>query len=186
MSTKRNKPTKLVCVDLETLGKKPSSVILSIGACLFDAKGVDPQAFHQVIDIQSCLDVGLEVDGSTIQWWMKQSEEARSVFQAKSVPLKVALQNLATFVYKKAGTYNVAMVGNSARFDLSILENAYDKAVGKVFWNVFNELDYRTYKNIKGVPELVREGHHHNAADDAISQAKHAVAINKHLGGILF
>lgn len=62
---------KHVMVDLETLGTKPGSVILSIGAVTFDldGSGRDGRTFYQRVNIQSCLDAGMTVDGDTVEWW---------------------------------------------------------------------------------------------------------------------
>lgn len=180
------KPKTLLMLDLESLDTKPSAVIVSIGAVLFSAKGVAKESFYQPVDIQSCLDAGLTINGSTIAWWMNQSDEARKVFTDKSVPLKTALQRLKNYVYKNCNTYDIMLVANPPRFDASILQNAYQAIGQDSWWKYWDERCYRTWKKIDGVPKIERSGTHHLAVDDAISQAKHAIEINKHLGGILF
>ena len=72
-------------IDIETMGNKPGSAIVSIGAVMFDPKNwEDPDKkskFYSTINLQSCLDCGLEVDGSMVYWWMQQSEDAREGIQ---------------------------------------------------------------------------------------------------------
>ena len=66
-----------VMVDIETLGNKSRSVILSISAVKFDIKtGETFEEFHRTIDLKTCLDVGLEINADTFYWWTQQSKEA--------------------------------------------------------------------------------------------------------------
>ena len=172
--------------DIETLDSSPTSVIVSIGAVLFNASQVHPTGFYAVVDVQDCIDKGLTVSGNTIGWWLKQSDEARKVFQEKTVSLDTALKGLRNHVFKLTGGTSVKVWGNSYSFDGVILENAYKVIGQQKWWNTFSgEGCYRTIKSIKGVPKIHRQGTHHNALDDAISQADHLIEINKHLGGII-
>jgi len=67
-----------VMLDLETMGKKSNAAIVSIGAVEFDIEtGKTGREFYKVVDLQSCLDLGLKVEASTIYWWLMQSEAAR-------------------------------------------------------------------------------------------------------------
>lgn len=174
-----------VMIDLETLDNKSTAAIVSIGAVLFNANGVAKDKFYAVVDTQSCIDKGLTVGGDTIAWWAKQSDEARAVFNAKAIPLDKALQGLKNYIFKNCNSYNVTLVGNSARFDLGILENAFRACGQEPFWKFWNEACYRTWKSMKGAPKMEREGTYHNALDDVYSQAKHAIEINNHFGGII-
>ena len=63
-------------IDIETLGINISKniVILSIAAVEFDLKtGELGREFYERVDIQSCLDLGMKVDASTLFWWLKQN-----------------------------------------------------------------------------------------------------------------
>ena len=65
-------------LDLETMGNESHSVICSIGAVEFDIiTGETGRAFYEMVSLQSCLDLGLKVTGSTIEWWLGQNEAAR-------------------------------------------------------------------------------------------------------------
>jgi DNA polymerase III epsilon subunit-like protein len=62
-------------VDIETLGTKPSSTILSIGAVFFDIEtGELGERFYMNIDPKQ----DRSIDPSTVMWWMVQSSEARN------------------------------------------------------------------------------------------------------------
>lgn len=190
------KPKKYLMTDIECLDVKSSAAIISIGAVLFDKNGLSNAKFYLPVDIQSSIDAGGTVSGSTLQFWTKQSNEAREVFQDKSaVPLKTALTGLKNYVYKTCSSYrNIHMVGNSARFDLGIIENAYHACDLEPFWNPFLERDYRTYKEMNEIdgkpkPKIVRASGgasaSHEALQDAIEQAEHAIALNDYYGGII-
>lgn len=71
-----------VMLDIETIGNKPWSVIVSIGAVIFNPKtgDISDSTFHKKINIESCMNLGLKMDASTVLWWLKQSKDAQSVF----------------------------------------------------------------------------------------------------------
>ena len=81
-------------LDIEALGSKPGSVILSIGAVKF-AGGKILHEFYRRIDPQSCIDAGLKIDVDTVMWWMKQSKEARDALGTGTMPLTDALDGFA-------------------------------------------------------------------------------------------
>ena len=104
---------------------------------------------------------------------MNQSAEAKKVFDdASIVTLPTALVALARWIGEDA-----IMWGNSARFDLGILEYAYDSCLIPVPWDHRNERCYRTLKALHPEIKIMRSGTHHNALDDATSQAHHAQGL---------
>ena len=177
-------------IDIETLGRRPFCPVLSIGACVFRTD-VDPDTvapaeliadvFYQGIDLQSCLDLGLKLDADTLAWWMQQSPAAlKAAFEDPNrVSLPMALDAFTTWVNSRP----LIVWGNSARFDLGIIEAAYTACGKSSPWEFRNERCYRTMKSIpeaRGI-ECPKYGVHHNALDDAISQSLHLAAINKRL-----
>lgn len=169
-------------VDLETLGTQPYSVILSIGACAFRFDQ-DPitDTFYQAITLESCLSLGLRVDASTIVFWMGQSDEARAAaFPSDAVTLPLALDAFTDWVNSRP----LRIWGNSARFDMGLLEAAYRACGKEIPWKWSREGCYRTMKNLPGVKDAVpfqRVGTYHHALDDALSQADHLRKIFEHL-----
>jgi len=158
-------------LDLETLDNGPQSAIISIGACKFGPETNEiGEKFHAHIDWDDALKHGT-VSGGTLKWWMKQSDEARmAVVDAPTVKLATALEMLATFF--KGSTY---VWGNGATFDITILENAYGRENAP--WKFFNVRDVRTVVHMaKGLcekDEFQFEGIRHDAADDAVHQARY-------------
>lgn len=172
-----------VMVDLETLGRNPYAPILSIGACAFTFDD-EPIAdtFYVAIDIASSIDLGLRPDGDTIKWWAKQEEAARSraFNDPDAVSLPLALDAFTEWMHSRP----VDVWGNSARFDLGLLEAAYKACRKEVPWEWWRECCYRTMKRLPGAKQtpLERFGTHHNALDDAISQAVHLRKLYRALG----
>lgn len=165
-----------VMIDVETLDTRPSTVILSIGAVRFDIDKpeVIGDTFHVHIDIDSCLAAGRTVSGSTILWWLDQSDEARhKLTEATRVPLKTALQGLATFINEKDRVW-----GNGASFDNAILSDAY-RCVGLAQpWRYWGDMCYRTLKSLyRHVPKPEFRGIKHEALADAVNQATHLQLI---------
>lgn len=169
-------------VDLETLGQTPGCVILSIGCVMFGPKGLGEE-FYVVVNTDDSKKQGLFTEPSTVEWWERQSPEAREVLKQAankkdSVPLKVALDKLSDFVRANGGG-KLRIHGNGANFDEPILAVAYFKALRDAPWKFFNSRCHRTNKS-KGARSLEpkREGTYHNALDDAKHQARHAIALH--------
>lgn len=164
-----------VMVDLETLGKRAGCKVLAIGAQVFTPTGGE-QSFYRVIDRNSQPDL-LE-DPDTVAWWAKQSKEAQARLFADDVvkvDLKVALSDFTAWVNTLGG--EVLVWGNGADFDNPILSAAYDSVGLPQAWGPWNGRCYRTLKGLRPAIKLVRQGVHHDALDDARSQADHAVEI---------
>jgi hypothetical protein len=158
-----------VMVDIETMGSMSYSSIVSIGAVEFEIEtGRTGRQFYENVSLQSCLDLGLVINADTLLWWLKQNEEARlEIANAKGVHINIALNRLSQFVSKKQQLW-----GNSARFDLGILQNAYDKSGMLIPWDFRKERDVRTLVAFK--PDIMKSYNHegvaHNALDDCHKQ----------------
>ena len=166
-----------VMVDLETLGNGNSAVIIAVGAVKFDPdlKTVDPDTFYTLVDPQSCVDAGLQMDVSTVMWWLRQSDEAREALRPDDLNKPHLHGVLASLMDWYAG--DLPTWGNGATFDNVILRNAY-KAVGmEAPWSFWNDRCYRTIKNQNPNVKMARTGTHHNALDDAMSQANHLIQL---------
>jgi hypothetical protein len=164
-----------VMLDLETWGTGNNALTVSIGACKFDGDTILDR-FHVAIDPVSAQAFGLEIDASTILWWLDpaQDEARRNWLSQEKIDLASAITGFDMWCKESPGV--MAIWGNGATFDNVILRSAF-KAVGQEypvrFWG---DQCYRTVKNRSHI-KIVREGVHHNALDDAISQAKHLQAI---------
>lgn len=170
-----------IMVDLETLGTGSNAAIVSIGAVKFTSKGLGEE-FYANIDMDSCQKAGLHIDGNTVLWWLKQSEEARAALLSEPrESLFAALNGLAKFIGdpKKAKIW-----GNGATFDNVILGNAYDAVNLDRPWMFWNDCCYRTVKNLLGQGiEFVPPEVAHDALSDAKAQAAHLVKILNAIAG---
>lgn len=169
-----------VMLDLETWGTGNDALIVSIGACKFNDTDILDR-FHVAVDPTTGKAFGREIDASTMLWWLDPAREEarRSWLELERVDLGTALYGFATWLFTSPEV--VALWGNGSTFDNVILRSAF-AACGVVypvqFWQ---DQCYRTMKYRAPEVELVREGVHHNALDDAISQARHLQAIVLHL-----
>jgi hypothetical protein len=169
-------------IDLETMGIRPTSAIVSIGIAHFNQTDV-LDSFYTPVNLSSCLAHGLTQDQSTVDWWAKQSIEARSAWQTDDAPtLSEALTAMYKWMVCKGSVKTNAPWGNAASFDLVLLANAFRAIEADPPWVFYNEQCYRTIKNIFKIGETPRQGTHHNALDDAFHQARHLnriLAIHK-------
>lgn len=165
-----------IMLDLETMGNNSNSPLIAIGAVYFDQNGLGGEFYTQV-QLESHVKLGAEIDSSTVLWWLKQSDQARSAFKGNESadPLWVALGKFSQFVGTNGS--KVKVWGNGAAFDNVILGNAYRLSNLEQPWKFWNDMCYRTIKNIYSDVEMQRVGTHHNALDDAKSQAVHLIQI---------
>lgn len=181
------KPTH-VMIDLETLGTVPGSVILSIGACVFDESGpsADPDNRFEVhIRLDSSVAEGGAMEPGTVLWWMDPKRDAaRLAMLAGQVGAKRAPQALVMFhdwlLVRQADPKRRIVWGKGPSFDCGLLAAAFRKSRpgGALPWIYPNERCVRTLVDMAPhVPEPVREGTHHSALDDALHQARHCGAI---------
>lgn len=185
-----------VMVDLETLGTRAGCQILSIGAVAFTGTQVRDTdcTFYTVINAPTRLQrLGLWLRGKlpftdpeTLQWWRDKTPEARMVLEQHygrmGHDLPEALRLFNAWLAQFPG---VRVWGNGADFDNPILISAYHSAGVPQGWGNWSGRCYRTLKSLVKGPKLVRRGVHHNALDDAISQAYHAVALLSQRAGLL-
>lgn len=169
-------------LDLETLGVSPGCTILSIGAVRFDETGVK-EKFYMVIDRKASAAKGFVEDPETLQWWMSQSQEAQdAVFNAPNPRSLEALGFFEEWLMHVCPEENERIIwGNGAAFDNAILTKAYEIVYGERDaqpWKFWNDRCYRTVKALHpDMPMQKRTGTHHNALDDAISQAEHLITL---------
>lgn len=162
-----------VMIDIETLSTKNNALIVTIGAIKFNRKDkIKPldefDKFYVRINQNSCIKLGMDIDPNTVEWWKKQSKEARyEVFENKDrIDIKDALIQLYDFI--KDVKYVWA---NSPNFDCVILENAFNICEIEIPWKFWNLRDCRTAydlgnTNLKNFTNTIS----HNALIDCYNQ----------------
>lgn len=170
-----------IMLDLETLGTAPGSAILAIGAVKFTGGEVYAD-FYERVDLKSCIAAGLVMDPDTVMWWLGQPDGPRLEITKKGLNLASVLQRFAEWVWSihgrdDDGKWEIEMWGNGAAFDNTLLAAAYRALDLTPPWKFSNDRCYRTVKNLYPDIPMPRTGTHHNALDDARSQAMHLMAM---------
>ncbi|ENI4198399.1 3'-5' exoribonuclease [Escherichia coli] len=171
-------------IDLETMGTNTNAPIVVIGAVFFDPQtGEIGPVFYIVISLTDAMNTGAVPDGGTIEWWLKQSSEARAAILTEQVKLKDALSQFREFINEYSDEKFVQVWGNGATFDNAILRTSYERLDIPCPWRYHNDRDVRTIVELgKTIDFDARtvipfEGVRHNALDDARHQAKYVSAI---------
>ena len=171
-----------VMFDIETLGKRPGSVVLSIGACRFDidSKRIYDE-FYVTIDAQDQMkNYGLKYDKSTLEWW-KDNPAALKGIQKGCASAESGFNRFFEYLSKKKGEPIWAM---GPHFDIPIVQEAMHEVlkIEKMPWKYWDVYDVRTVQNVFGEQINREEGVHHNALDDAKVQAKYLIEFFNKLG----
>ncbi|MFW6247150.1 MAG: 3'-5' exonuclease [bacterium] len=161
-------------LDVETLGNKSYSALLSIGAVEFDINtGEIGSKFYKRIDLQSSLDVGLKVNGSTFYWWLQQSQAARDEICKENEHISIVIKEFYSY-FRKINNPEIQIWGNGARLDIGLLEDAYEACglLDLMPWKFRCERDVRTIVSI--APHVKDNypfnGIEHHPVDDCIFQ----------------
>lgn len=185
-----------IMIDLETMGNRPNAPIVAIGAVFISKWAVqEKHGFYATVDLRSAVDGGGVVDPDTVMWWMRQSKTAQDALsntQAQSNKLPDVLDRFegwmnasATIINGSEGLQDIKGIwGNGATFDNVILRETYARLGRKFPLPFWLDKCYRTVKGAHPEVMLSRTGTHHNALDDAITQAEHLFDINEVAGGI--
>lgn len=180
-------------LDIETLGTSPeSAALLSVGAVRFDlASGEisEDSTFYRVIDLRESLKYG-RVDASTLKWWLLSANRdtfLNLIYDKSALPLATVLNEFSEWVklYK-----NTTPWSKGIDFDFGILERLYrDVGIPTPFQKFSKKRDLRTLVDIaqaSGVPKISipRSDGQHNALEDAIHQAREAIAYMSAIKGL--
>ncbi len=173
-----------IMLDLETLDTSSTAVVTAIGAVFFDPhSSFTGSRFYRVTnDWSEQQKHGCTVSGDTVHWWLTQSKEAQSHLvypdPGSSCSTEQALRDFIDFLDGFGG--DVEVWGNGADFDNIILGNLY-KAYGiQRPWTYSKNRCFRTMNSLSKGKQYVapaRQGTHHNALDDALTQATILQAI---------
>ena len=179
-----SEPVDNIMLDLETLDTATTAVVVSIGAVAFNprSKELGPTLYLELTnDLVAQQKRGCTISSDTVVWWMRQGAQARALFDegdpaiSSKVSTREALELFSKFITDNGG-HKAKVWGNGADFDNIILGNLY-KAFGMpVPWSYSRNRCFRTMKAL-GSSKYTRYGVHHNALDDAITQAKHLQEI---------
>lgn len=173
-----------VMIDLETGGTRPGCVVLTIGAVLFDPEAglLSQDTFYRRISLKDSLRRGFRLEAGTIEWWMRQSDEARKEawLSEDRYPPDVAASQFAAWFRGKGAHYIWA---HGPSFDCSNWGAVYSASGIEAPWDFRQERDTRTVYELSDEYPNRMIGVHHHALDDAISQATAVCKAYSKIGG---
>lgn len=166
-------PGNHVMVDLETLGTKPNSVMLTIGAVRFNPWWDDTDrdldnmdTFYRRVSLEGYEGLDHQIDDATLQWWSQQNDEVRE--EAFAEDDRHDIRNVLSDFHRWCGGID-AIWANGTGFDLNILEHFSRELKRGVAWKYWQARDARTLYAL--VPGLERpKGAAHHALWDCWSQ----------------
>lgn len=182
-----------VMIDIETLSTHKNAAIIEIGAVEFNKfTGETGETFNIIIEPSEWCRNDRHVDGETIQWWFRQTQEARNRFvnmpkDVYTTDLNDALWKLKYFIMDCNSVdedKNVVVWGNGSSFDIAILENAYNYFHMEIPWKFWSVNDVRTIVDLNpSVKENCKfdKGIKHNAVSDCLYQVKYLTDTIKSL-----
>lgn len=121
-----------IVIDLETFSLSKNAAIVAIGAAALDHNLKPCGWFYTTANLQSSLQVGMEVDGNTTAWWMQQPPEVQQYLALTDGPdIGDALSDFAKWasaISISSSTRGTQYWGCGPEFDIVVLENAMKKA----------------------------------------------------------
>jgi hypothetical protein len=169
-----------VMLDIETLGRTPGAIVLSIGAVKFDPYVLNSRESLDTLDkfrvvIDPTTDPQGTMDPVTVQWWMHDDRQpARAQLHAhEAVDLYSALMGFAEWF----GETSLPTWGNSAAFDNAILRAAFERSHIACPFMWWDDRCYRTIKALHKQYPIPEYGVPHEALSDAVRQAWHLQTI---------
>lgn len=181
-----------VMVDLETLGTHADSTIIQISAIAFDINtGAHHYVFNKIADISKNEDYEMNVDGSTLKWWLTTNKEllARSIEKGEmsSSELVEDFGNWLSVVKSMGDLY---LWGNGILFDNKMIQYQLGEDLYPIEYK--NDRDLRTLVDLAcaklGITEKELKNKYydqslepHDAFNDVINQVNLAVNCYKEL-----
>lgn len=179
--------TTHIMTDIESLCKRPGGVVLSVALVRFS----DEAHCTLNISIPEQQAAGLTIDPETHEWWGGQEAKHPGAWAAATsnpVPLRDALQYLATWLQWAHGGQDFLIWCHGATFDCPILEALYLAAGIPCPWNFWQVRCTRTLYDLAGVNNKdYAPPPPHVALNDAIGQtraANAALAIISRVHGV--
>lgn len=161
-----------VMIDIETVSTRQNAAIVSIGAVEFNILEGIKREFTVNIDSKSSKSFGMHIDLRTLEWWQKQSPEAKMAWQTDKRELPEALQ---MFVDWLGDSKEKMIIAEGPVFDIGILYSSFSACDIAVPWKFWNELDLRTIGTLLNVK--MSTGNDHIALEDARNQTKQFIGL---------
>jgi hypothetical protein len=169
-------------IDIETLGTKPDTVVLTIGGIKFDPHADDGlhSEFYYRLDVNEQLEKGRSVMDSTLDWWSKQDKDVyeEALGEDNRTPVLEVLKALNKWLVSVDKIWCQGPV-----FDIGILQDLYEEIDLHHNWSFWNIRDSRTLFGLMDKdPRKDINFAAHNALADAIVQSLCIQKVYKKLG----
>jgi exodeoxyribonuclease VIII len=180
-------------LDTETLGTSPGCPVLSIACRAFaierDGVFTDISGASQAFEAFPSLRLQmrdyseLRIEADTMTWWMKQSEEARSIFlpQMQELSMYFHIDELTRYVFDHSRGSDIIVWARDPDFDCAILDYFYARHAVTMPWRYSNKRSHRTLLALAGVQHKPSENAH-NALADVDAQIDSAFTALRVLG----
>lgn len=161
-----------VMLDLETLGTRPDTVILTLGAVKFNPftdEIYGDKTLYIKPDVDEQLTMHRTIDEDTVAWWGKQSTEVyeEAMGTEGRIVIEEFLNQLCKFI---VGADRIWCQGPV--FDIAILENLMRQTGRPIPWVFWRIRDSRTLLQALGDSRDPNRAQAHNAMADCIYQAQ--------------
>lgn len=174
-------------IDIETLDVTRTAVVPQVGYCVFQGETIitsrqmNLRVQEQLPDYMGPAAGGRTVRWATLQFWMRQPDEARLsiIDDTETYPAMAVLYALAA----DAQEYNVERFWTKGSFDFDILEDLFAQHSGEgglIPWNFRTKRDLRT--ELDHLPKHLhpeRTGVAHTGLGDALYQHQQLVALRR-------
>lgn len=147
-----------IALDIETLSTRPTAAIIAIAAQVFsftDKSTVfcdSATKFTALVNPASCAMKGLHFDMDTIQWWSRQSSEAKSPYEqttGQDISIVKALASLNRWlndIRSASPSGKILIWTQGTDFDIAILRYAFAHVLGyETPWHHDEVRDARTF-----------------------------------------
>lgn len=168
-------------LDIETLDTQNSSIVLSVGGCVFNPTAMDKttkdnllffgESIYLELNTYQQGAVGRTISLDTLFFWSRQ-EPGLEQFTCPHNDIKDDLQALSSFISHNSITYAWS---KSPSFDLCILQSLFSDFDLSFPIDFRKWCDVRTIELVRGMiqlPNIGFEGIKHNAMADARHQAR--------------
>lgn len=167
-------------LDIETLGKRNDTIILTIGAQLFDpsVRGWETRQQRHIhtgdlydpyinikVDVDEQEALGRTTDQETLDWWAKQSTAAQE--DSFSLDDRISLRDSLLLLTLLAEPCK-RIWSKGPVFDIVILEHAFTQVGLPVPWKFWNVRDARTVYSL--TPKIKNLTNGHLAIEDCRNQ----------------
>lgn len=170
-------------IDIETLDVVKTAVVPQVGFCVFQGESVLLQKQMNLRPQEQITDSGRTISWKTIQFWMRQPDEARLsiVDDTETYSAQAVLQA----IHDAKMVYNVERFWTKGSFDFDILEDLFalfteNPGYPYLPWDFRTKRDLRT--ELDHLPKHLhpeRTGVAHTGLGDALYQHQQLVVLRR-------